>query len=313
MRRFKHPRHDKVFCLFLIQQKEHLQPSKLKLPVRNLLLTHASAQKTHTIPPRSPTLAVSMLRHLRERRAAPKHSSIWSLRSWAYLHCHSQKCNRAATVGKLTHRPRRWTAAMAILASPASNGNHTPAPDLPHLNTLRTSHVRGMPMIRPAARPKIRLLPSWASAPVERQTRRRMNQSRRPHLSQSWSRMSLTAAATSGEHLTSLTVWRRLSRQKPSPCQAISLLTSKWMLRNFWTRFPRFVPTQRWSLKWREVSNRNPVSLILVLRATPALCTIITSHHLQSACPLTWNPSPSTHSHLINVTPYTRHRLYRAP
>lgn len=64
------------FCVLLIQQKEPLQPSKPKLPTRNLLLTPASAQKTPTPPPRSPTLAVSMLRHLRERRAAPKHSSI---------------------------------------------------------------------------------------------------------------------------------------------------------------------------------------------------------------------------------------------
>jgi len=64
------------FSLLLIQQKERLRPSKPKPPTRNLRLTHASAQKTPTLPPRSPTLAVSMLRHLRERRAAPKHFSI---------------------------------------------------------------------------------------------------------------------------------------------------------------------------------------------------------------------------------------------
>lgn len=63
------------FPLFLIQQKEPLQPSKPKPPTRNLLLTPASARKTPTPPPRSPTLAASMLRHLRERRAAPRPSS----------------------------------------------------------------------------------------------------------------------------------------------------------------------------------------------------------------------------------------------
>lgn len=221
------------FFLFLIQQKEPLQPSKPKLPTRNLLLTHASAQKTPTPPPRSPTLAVSMLRHLRERRAAPKHSSIWSLRSWVYPHCHFQKCNRAVTVGELIRRPRRWTAAMAILETPASRGNPTPAPDLPPRYTLQTRRARGMLMIRPAARPKTRPPPSWASAPPEIQTRRRTSRSQRPRLSPSWSRMSLKAAATSGEHLTSRTVWRPASRLKPSRCQAISPPNSKWMLRNF--------------------------------------------------------------------------------
>lgn len=218
------------FCVLLIQQKEPLQPSKPKLPTRNLLLTPASAQKTPTPPPRSPTLAVSMLRHLRERRAAPKHSSIWSLRSWVYLLCHFQKCNRAAAVGELIRRQRRWTAAaMAISETSAPRGNPIPAPDLPPLFTPRIRHVRGMLKIRPAARPKTRPLPSSASAPPELQTRRRLNQSQRPRLSLLWSRMSLKAAATSGGPLISLTVWRRVFRQKPSRCPAISPPTSKWM------------------------------------------------------------------------------------
>lgn len=217
------------FSLFLIQQKEPLQLSKPKLPTRNLRLTPASAQKTPTPPPRSPTLAVSMLKHLRERRAAPKHSSIWSLRSWVYLHCHSQKCNRAAAVGELIHRLHRWTAPMGISETPASKDNLTPAPDLLLLYTLQTRRVRDMLMDRPPARPKTRPLPSSASVLLEPQTRRRLNQSQRPLLSLWWSRTSLKAAATSGGLLINLTVWKRVSSQKPSLCQMISPLISKWM------------------------------------------------------------------------------------
>ena len=222
------------FSLFLIQQKEPLQPSKPKPPTRNLLLTHASAQKTPTPPPRSPTRAVSMLRHLRERRAAPKHSSIWSPRSWASPLCHFQKCNRAAAaVGELIPRLRRWTAAAAILATPASRGNPTPAPDPLPPCTPQTRRARGTPTTRPPARPKTRPPPSWASAPPELRTRRRTSQSQRPRPSQSWSRMSSRAAATSGGRSTSPTAWRRVSRRKPSRCRATSPRTSRWMLRNF--------------------------------------------------------------------------------
>lgn len=213
------------FSLFLIQQKEHLQPSKPKLPTQNLLLTPASAQKTHTPPLHSLTLAVSMLRHLRERHAAPKHSSIWSPRLWVFLRCHFQKCSRAVTVGELIHRLRLWT--MAVLETP--RGNPTPAPALLPLYILRARRARGMPMIRTAAKPKTRPLPSSVSAPPELQTRRRLNQSQRPLLSLSWSKMSLKAAATSGEHSISLNVWKQVSRQKPSRCQAISPPISKWM------------------------------------------------------------------------------------
>lgn len=220
-------------CVSLIQQKELLRLSKLRLQVRNLHLTHASAQKTHTIPHRSPTPAVSMLRHLRERRAAPKHFSIWSLRSWVYLQCQFQKCNRTATIRKLIHRLRRWRAATVASQTPVSRGNPTPAPDLRLMSIPQIRHVGGIPTIRPMARPKTHPPPNWVSAPVELQTRKRRNQSRRPRLSQSWWRTSLTAAATSGERLTSLTVWRRLSRPRPIRCQTIFPLSSKWMWRNF--------------------------------------------------------------------------------
>lgn len=228
-----HPAPDKAFSVSLIQQKEHPRPSKPKLPIRNSLLTHASAQKTLTVPRRSPTLAVFMWRHLRERRAAPKRCSIWSPRSWVYPRCHFQKCNRAAAVGKLIRRLRLWRAAGAISQTPASRGSPTPAPDLPPLFTPRIRHARGMPMIRPVARHQTRPPPSSASAPVELRPRRRTSQSQRPRLSPWWSRTSLTAAATSGERLTSTNVWKRRSTQKPSRCQAISPPSSKWMLRNF--------------------------------------------------------------------------------
>lgn len=170
-----------------------------------------------------------MWRHLRERRAAPKHSSTWSQRLWAYPRCRFQKCNRAATVGELIRRLRRWTAAVVILETLAPRGSPTRALDPLLLFTLLIRRARGIPMIRPAARSKTRPLPSSTSARPELLTRRRLNQSQRLLLSPSWWRMSLRAAATSGGHLISLTVWRPVSRLKPSRCRAISPLTSKWM------------------------------------------------------------------------------------
>lgn len=62
----------KFLLLFQIQQKEHLPLSKLKLPTQSLPSTHASALKRAIPPPHSPTPAVSMWRHLRGRRAAPR-------------------------------------------------------------------------------------------------------------------------------------------------------------------------------------------------------------------------------------------------
>lgn len=221
------------FSPFLIQQKELLQPSKPKLPTRNLLLIRANVQKTPTLRPRSPTPAVFMSKHLKERRAAPKHSSTWSRRSLAYLHCRSQMRNRTATVGELIHHLRRWKAVMAVLGTPALRGNLTPAPDLILQCTLLIRRARGIRMTRPALRSRTRPLPNLLSDPPELQTRRRLNQNRRPPLSQWWSKMSLKAAATSGGRLISLTVWRRVSRQRHSRCQVIFPQSSKWMLRTF--------------------------------------------------------------------------------